>query len=194
MKKAIISIVSIILIGVGVYINQPKPTVSGAKPVIKIGAVLPLTGNMADTRNASLKAMITAIEDENSNHDNKFLYELIVEDYGFKTQHVFAITNKLLSSDKVKAIINLYSVAGKVIAPLAASEKIIHIDLSYSKEVLRSKYNFQGYVDANDVAKAIATFSAKNNFKTISLIVQNIAAGDETLGFLEPKLQEKGII
>ena len=45
------------------------------KPVVKIGASFPLTGNMASIGNGVHKALVTSIDDANANKQNKYFYK-----------------------------------------------------------------------------------------------------------------------
>ena len=113
------------------------------KPVVKIGASFPLTGNMASIGNAAHKALIAAIKDENTTPDNKYYYKLIVEDDQMEPKLINNAANKLIHGDKVDVIISYFTAAGRIIAPMATKNKTLNFNYSFDGGILQSKYNFQ---------------------------------------------------
>lgn len=123
MKKIILGL--LLLLSLNACDNKQENT-PGEKAIIKIGASFPLTGNMAGVGNAGYKALQASINDANKNPDNKFNYELIVENDQMDPKQISSIASKLFYVDKVDAIVSYFSVAGRIVAPLAAKNKVLN--------------------------------------------------------------------
>ena len=173
--------------------NKKEETQANAKPIIKIGASFPLSGNMASIGNAAHKALAASISDANTNPDNKYYYELLVENDQMDPKLVNNIANKYIFSDKINVIFSYFSTANRVVAPLAARHKIINFMTGFGEDILQSKYNFQNFLTYEAENEAIIHFFEKMNIKNVDLIYQNIGAADQLLYPLQEKLKAKGI-
>ena len=158
------------------------------KPVVKIGASFPLSGNMAAIGNAAHKALVASFKDVNQNPNNKYYYELITDNDQMDPKYINNIANKFIYQDKVDVLISYFSVAGRIVAPLAAEHKIINFNFGFGDEVLQSKYNFQNFLTVDAENEAVLEFFGKNNIHNVDLIYQNIGAADQFLSPLKEKL------
>jgi len=173
--------------------NKKEEAQANGKPVVKIGASFPLSGNMASIGNAAHKALTASINDANANPSNKYYYELLVENDQMDPKLVNNIVNKYIFSDKVNVIFSYFSTANRVVAPLAASRKIINFMTGFGEDILQSKYNFQNFLTYEAENEAVIHFFEKKNIKNVDLIYQNIGAADQLLYPLQEMLKEKGI-
>ncbi len=173
--------------------NKKEETQANAKPVIKIGASFPLSGNMASIGNAAHKALAASINDANKNPNNKYHYELLVENDQMDPKLVNNIANKYILSDKVNVIFSYFSTANRVVAPLAARYKIINFNTGFGEDILQSKYNFQNFLTYDAENEAVVHFFEKEGIKNVDLIYQNIGAADQLLYPLQEMLKGKGI-
>jgi ABC-type branched-subunit amino acid transport system substrate-binding protein len=64
-----------------------------------------------------------ALDEINNNYDNKFNYELIVEDNGFENRKTVLATQKLLNVNKVDVVLSLWADNTEVVAPLVLKSK-----------------------------------------------------------------------
>ncbi len=105
--------------------------ISGCKKkgeeVIKIGAILPLTGDMAKYGKTSLIALEMARDEINNQlKSNKYKIELIIEDDQLKSNIAVSAINKLIKINKVNAVIGpMASSITLAIAPIAEKNKIV---------------------------------------------------------------------
>ena len=76
MKKLILSLCIILALSACKDENEPKEQ---TKPVVRIGATLPLTGGFSETGNSAKQALLIAFE-KWQQKDMKYRYELFVED------------------------------------------------------------------------------------------------------------------
>ena len=173
--------------------KEEKAPETLAKPVVKIGASFPLSGNMAAIGNAAHKALVASINDVNKNKNNKYHYVLITDNDQMDAKYILNIANKFIFQDKVDVLISYFSVAGRIVAPLAAEHKIINFNFGFGDEVLQSKYNFQNFLTVEAENEAVISFLKKNEIQNVDLVYQNIGAADQFLAHLE-KLLEKNKI
>ncbi len=125
MKKRIISIVMLIaLISSLVLVSS-----CGKKEeeVVKIGAILPLTGNLAFLGN-SLKVGLLVAQDE-INKENKKT-DVIFEDSKGESKTGLSVAQKLLTVDKVDGIIVFLDAVIEPIIPLIQGKKLPQINLT----------------------------------------------------------------
>lgn len=122
-KSSIIVIVLIVIISIGT-IFYFKIRNSDNVSTIKIGAVLPLTGDMSSYATSLKKGMDLAIEEINSNGgiDNKKLLVVYEDDKG-EAKNAVSAYRKLVDIDNTQLIIGgMFSVQTFAMAPLAEKE------------------------------------------------------------------------
>lgn len=192
MKKWLISLCMVLAL-VACKDEKKDEAQAASKPVVKIGASFPLSGNMASIGNAAHKAFSAAINDANANSGNKYYYELLVENDQMDPKIVNNIANKYIFSDKVNVLISYFSVASRIVAPLAVKHKIINFMVGFGDDSLLSKYNFQNYLTVEAENDAIIDFFHSRQVTNVDLIYQNIGAADEFLKRLLPKLDAEKI-
>ena len=163
------------------------------KPVVKIGASFPLSGNMASIGNAAHRALVAAIDDANANKQNKYFYKLTVENDQMEPKVINTVANKFIYQDKVDVIISFFSGAGRIVAPMAAKNGTINFSFGYDDVVLQSKYNFQNFLTGESENNAAIDFLQSMSVKNVDLVYQNIGAADQLLKPLIAKLQNAGI-
>lgn len=88
MKKFVVLLLILIVAGVGIYSLKTSEIPNKAeKPTIRIGATLPLTGNMANV-GISSKNSIAMTLDKWKGKNTKYNYEVVFEDDGFQARNV----------------------------------------------------------------------------------------------------------
>lgn len=191
MKKIVNLLLFLILLTVSACEKKEETPVD--KLVVKIGASLPLSGNMSMVGNAAYKALVAAISEANANPENKLHYQLIAEDDQMNVQMINNIAHKLIFTDKVNAIFAYFSAGVKVIAPLAAQNNVINFNVSYSDSALISPYNFQNFLTNQAEAEALVNFMKKRNLSSVTLLFQNIGAADDIIDKLLPLFEQEKI-
>ena len=113
--KIILSvIIAVMVISAGyVFSMSKRPDV---KETFKIGAVLPLTGNVGFIGEGFRNAMLLAKEQLG---DTKYNYEIIFEDDQHDPKLTAGAANKFISIDKVDAIVSLGDSTAPAVSPLA---------------------------------------------------------------------------
>ena len=198
MKKIASILAMLVLAGAGIWIatllSVPNnDSIGEGKPVVKIGAMFPLTGNMAESGESSSKALVKAFEDANANPANRLHYELLVDDDQADPRRAQVIMNKYFAIDKVNVISTFYSMPARVVAPEATRRQIVHFNCSYSDDILQSKYNFQNFISLKAEAQGIVDFLKAKKVESVSLFFENLGAADYLLNDLTAMLKETGI-
>ena len=171
MKKQIwipILIIAVIIVGLVIFLPRSKnPT---DKEPIKIGAILPLTGNMATYGEGWKNSILLAIE----NNGLKDKIQLTIEDDAscVVVQDV-TVTQKLVDVDKVKAIIGpACSSSFLALLPVTEKNKVILISSSATSKSISGAGNYIFRTVGSDAEKAIAVadFAYKQGFKKAALL------------------------
>lgn len=149
------------------------------KPTVKIGILLPLSGDVAFAGNSAREAMLMEFEKIQNSKNLKYKYELLFEDVGLSAKTSAIVANKFINADKVNAIISMWSIAGNVVAPIAEKNKIPSFTSSYGEQSTRGKYNFNLNPLFDEVAYIMSNQLIKNNIKKVALFVKNIGGNLE---------------
>ena len=197
MKKILILTVVVLLAGVGVWkykseIVMPDKVLSG-KPVVKIGATLPLTGNMADVGLSGQQAVQMAYgkwKEANTKYD----YDLVIEDDALDAKRVALVANKFINIDHVNAILTMFSTGSNVVSPVANNKKIIHVTCSYGSQPAEGFYNFNNHTQYEENAKALIAKLKERGIKSISLFNQNNIGSLQQGEVLTDMLEKDGSI
>ncbi len=124
-----LAILAIVAIGYFMSINTVEEVSVEEVSVepIKIGMIAPMTGDLAFMGEGIRDAIVLA----NENTENtKYEYEVIVEDDQLDAKMSASAANKLISVDKVDAIITFSSVTGNVVAPIAEQNQIVQLGIA----------------------------------------------------------------
>jgi branched-chain amino acid transport system substrate-binding protein len=115
-------------------------SIASAKPVVKVGVIAPLSGNLAHNGEEFRAAGRMAVE--TLPPDTKVAFELIFEDNQNAANRTALAANKLIFQDRVDALLTLYSMPGNVVAPLAEKNKVLHFSVAFDATVAKGAYNF----------------------------------------------------
>ncbi len=165
--QIIIGIIIIVVIIVLVVVFSGKETIKGT---LKIGTILPLTGDLATYAEGAHNAVKLAIE--NSGFRDKI--QLIVEDdMGCQPKDAVSAAQKLINIDKVEAIIGaVCSNATLAIAPLTEQAKMVLISPSATSKSITNAGDYIFRVIASDADKsiAVAKFAYEQGYKKAALL------------------------
>ena len=144
------------------------------KPIIKIGATLPLSGDSAEV-GESARAGLVMVLDELNKGNLKYNYQLVFEDNQMNPQKVAITVNKMVNVDKVKAVLSFWNLMGNVAAAMADKYGVFSLTCGIGEDSTKGKYNFNNYVSVEGEAKALVDQLKKRNIKTVALFVDNSA-------------------
>ena len=187
MKKLILTLcLALSLTACGEENETPKTD----KPIIKIGAILPLSGDLAIWGNSEKQGLILA--KENLPTDLRNQYDLIFEDSSNTNKNIQHIAQKLISVDKVDALITMFDPAANIVGPMASINKIIHFGQSWFPKYVTDKYNYNVYADMRDEANLIADYLDKKGIRKAYLFTVNQTGFIGGTDILKELLDQKG--
>ena len=143
MKKLLVSILAALSL---VACDSEKSD----KPVVKIGVMLPLSGENAEFGENSRYAIDFAIQDHK---DSPIKFKVIIEDDMFTSAKAAVIANKFINVDKVDAVVSTFSHVGSVVSPIADKAKVLHISLSNAANIAEGDLNFTDWQLVDIAAK-----------------------------------------
>jgi len=162
------------------------------KPLVKIGAVLPLSGGLSHLGSAYRDAMILALEDFQSPKNN-LRYELVFEDDQGQLKETASAANKLLNVDKVDAIVSMWSNQGRVVAPIAEKANRTHFACAWDKDVADSRTTFNLSATPDYFMDEYVSALKERNVKRLIIIELNDSGGRFAHDILERKATAAGI-
>ena len=171
--------------------NKKETTQTKNKPVIKIGAVLPLSGDLAIWGNSEKQGLLLAKEALPAELKNN--YELIFEDSANANKNIQHLAQKLISVDKVDAIITMFDPAANIVGPMASANKIIHFGQSWFPQYVTDEYNYNVYADMREEARLIAEYLANKGIKKVYLFTVNQTGFIGGTDILKQFFDEQGI-
>jgi len=154
--------------------TQKVTTKTDKEKIIKIGAILPLTGPGAIFAQYIKEGIDLAIEEINSKTSQKI--KIFYEDSKNQPKEAISVYNKLVELEKPLAVIVALSSVAKALAPLATPSKTVQIGIAVAIPGVTdiSEYVFRIYPEAYDIAGIMATYDAKKlGCKTAGVIYIN---------------------
>ncbi len=122
--------------------------IADAEPIkIKIGASLPMSGDLAYVGVDILRGLELAKKDFDS---DKVKYEIIVEDDSYLGKNAATAGIKLLNIDKVDAIISLWDMA-EIIAPIAEKSEVPHFAIRWNPHIAE-KYSYTMTIESTYIS------------------------------------------
>ncbi len=107
-----------------------------SRPVFKIGAVLPLTGDLAPNGQDMRDGMMLAIED---NPKTPVDYKLCLEDSQYVPHVTVEATLRLLTLEKTDCLVSLWSNAANIVSPVAERYKTPHFSTAWDTSVMNGR-------------------------------------------------------
>ncbi|MDR1026644.1 MAG: ABC transporter substrate-binding protein [Lactobacillus sp.] len=187
MKKYLIIFLAMVVIGFVLFELADKEEAVVETPTIKIGIILPLTGNSANMGEASLKAINLAYDTATIN--SKYNYKLMIEDFQLKGNLAATAAQKLISVDKVNAIYSFFSNAGFAVSPIAEKNKIPHISLTWENQIADGNYNFIQCTPREAIIDLfLKTMEKRPDIKTVGIITEVRGGSEELASMLSDAL------
>lgn len=170
MKKWLWALVGVIVIAVviGLFVHQKRAKQS---EIIKIGAILPLTGDFAFFGEEIKKGIEIGIEKMKVIHPDLRVVVLYEDDQSLSPVAAVNAANKLIKADKVDCGVTMIVEESRPIAPIFNKNKIPLLVLWDSNEFIRSagEYIFSNGFSTEKAGILMAQF-AYNNLK-----IRNVA-------------------
>lgn len=190
MKKWLgILILIIVAAWIVIYQNSQKDIKTDSKPVIKIGVILPLTGNNS-VIGSQMKDGINFVR---TNLAPDVDYEVIFEDDQLNPTKTINAANKLINLDKVDAILTGSSVQAQVVAPLAEKHNVLQIAISSDTRFTKYKNNYALAPSTPQEVNVLLSEIAKRGYKKAALISSDEVYSNLTIKEIEKKINDYGL-
>ena len=161
------------------------------KPVVKIGATLPLTGNLSYVGQGA-KNTFAMVMDKWAGRDTKYKYEIVFEDDALKPQQAALNTNKLISMDKVRVVMSVFGVVDRPVDDIANKNKVISLSCSYGKDSVPEYGINVGNTNEDSYAPLLKKLK-QDGVKTVALVGTKAEVAEATLGHAAQHLPKDGI-
>ncbi len=160
--------------------------------VVKIGVILPLTGNNANLGEWQRDA-VKLVQKELETQKTKHTYQFVLEDDQLIGRMTAEACNKLINVDKVAALYTISSTSGNVANPRAQQAKVIHIGMASDSKVANGDYNFIHWTPPHEEAGTLAAFIKAKGFKRVAILRIRQQGVMAIVNELEKMLTDAGI-
>lgn len=176
-------------------------TLSGCKPkakkteVIKIGAILPLSGDAAQYGEWGKSGIALAVEEINSKGGiNNKKIKVIYEDDAADPKKGVSAANKLIAVDGVKVILGpIPSTVTLAVAPICEKNKVVIMSSSSSPAITSAgDYIFRNWPSDDFEGTAMADYAVKKGYKRVAVFNINNEYGLGVVKVFKKKFSELG--
>ena len=166
--KITLSVIIILIVLFLLFDLINNVSTSNISESINIGVIIPLTGSQAPYGQAIREGLELALQDLRS--DRKI--ELIYEDNQGEVKNSVSAAQKLISLDKVTALITGVSQHSLAVAPIAEENKIVLSTLASHATALNTAgdYIFKNDDDFAKLAKESAKYIFNQDYRSVGLI------------------------
>lgn len=173
-----------------------KKVAESKKEVIKVGAILPMTGEFAFLGEPGRNALQLAQEDFNSKSGITDK-SIKVEFYDSKGDPSIGVTafNRGMSIDEISLFITTLTGVSNAIKPIANENKILQMIIAIFPNIVdNSNYSLRICFNAQQEADSILAFLIKNKIKTVGILrSQDAASEKEVMDIIVPNLLKNNI-
>lgn len=184
MKKVLISLVVVgIAIGGWFYFNDKKDieTNTDVKPVVKIVALYPMSGNAAIYGETARKVAAKFMADwEVQNPNSKYKYEIVYEDIQLDPKKAVSAANRHVSAGDTDVFLSILSSVSQPLNPIAEKNKIITLNFALDPSVAKGYYNFRIAMDITKGSQKLINKMEKKGVQKVA-IVNALEASNEIL-------------
>jgi branched-chain amino acid transport system substrate-binding protein len=155
------------------------PTASWAQDTVKIGLILPMTGQQAST-GKQIKAAVDLYMAEHGNTVAGKKIEVILKDDAAVPDNTKRLAQELIVNDKVAVVAGFgITPTALAVAPLATEAKVVELVMAAGTSIIteRSPYIVRTSFTLPQSSVIIADWAAKNGIKKVVSIVSDYAPG-----------------
>jgi len=138
--------------------------------VVKIGAILPLSGDIAflgeSLRDGLLLAQSEAV-------NTRYTYRLIFEDDQFDAKRAVSAAEKLITVDRVDVIVTMTSREANAVNPIAEARKVVQFSTASDPKAADGYFNFVHWTPASEEARVLVTELEKRGVGKIAVFSFN---------------------
>lgn len=189
MKKTLWALCMVL--GLAACGDKTQEQQDNGKPIIKIGATLPLTGNLAYIGEGAKNALDMLLEKWQTK-DTKYQYKIVYENDMLKPQQAAINTHKLIDMDKAKVVVSVFGVVDRPVDEIANQNKVISLSCSHGKDVF-PEYGLNVGSQNKEVYAATIKQLKKMKVKKVALVGSNSAVSNVLLDYAAAQLPKDGI-
>src|SRR4030088_464462 len=170
------------------------PAAGVAQDAVKIGLIVPLTGQQAST-GKQIKAAVELYMKEHGDSVAGKRIEVIVKDDGAVPDNTKRIAQELIVNDKVSVIAGFgVTPAALAAAPLATEAKVVEIVMAAGTSIIteRSPYIVRTSFTLAQSSTIIGDWAAKNGIKKVATLTSDYAPGNDALNFFKQNFTAGG--
>ena len=172
--------------------KDDKTTEIDTRPVIKVGAIYPMSGEYAHFGKAMTEA-IKLFEKDEKTKKSAYQYKFFIEDNAFSASRSAVVAKKLIDVDKVDVIITLSSDVGSVVSPIAQKSHVIHLSMATELNVAEGEYNFTISTPPNKNTGKMIDELKKLNLNRVAFVIQNTAMMQSVADYIRQAARETNI-
>ena len=170
------------------------PGAAMAQDTVKIGLILPLTGQQAST-GKQIKAAVELYMKENGTSVAGKKIELIVKDDGAVPDNTKRIAQELIVNDKVSVVAGFgITPTALAVAPLATEAKVVELVMAAGTSIIteRSPYIARTSFTLAQSTVPMADWATKNGIKKVVSMVSDFAPGHDAEKSFNDRFKEAG--
>ncbi len=163
--------------------------------VVKIGVIVPLTGDQAFLGEGFKNAILLAQKDiQKSFGETKHRYEISFQDDSFNPTSAASAAHKFINIDHVNALVSFGSGSGNAVSPIAEEAKTPHLNaIASDSNVAKGDYNFVHWTPPDKEAKLLVDQLKKRSIKNAIIFEQKQAGILAVSDALRKYANEQGI-
>src|SRR5215813_6117343 len=168
-----------ILMAVAALAFLTAPAASWAQDSVKIGLILPMTGQQAST-GKQISAAVRLYQQEHGTSVAGKKIEVIIKDDGAVPDNTKRLAQELIVNDKVSVIAGFgVTPAALAAAPLATRAKVVQLVMAAGTSIIteRSPYIARTSFTLAQSTVPMAEWAAKNGIKKVVTMVSDYAPG-----------------
>ncbi len=182
----------LILTAVALIAFADNPFAKDEPNTVKIGVILPLTGNMAQVGQPQLAAIeLFKKECEKGNYKHK--YKVIVEDGALTGRMMAEAAMKLITVDHVSGIVDFSSSCGNIVFPRARDTSTPQLCLSSDPKTADGKFNFNHWTITETEAYTFVDLVQKLGAKRVAILAMRHQGSMALVNLIEPELKKRGV-
>jgi len=169
--KIVFTILTLAILAIGCA-QSPTGEVVSEKQTVKIGVILPLSGDNAQLGVWGTNGAELALKEINA-QDTRYNYKIIYEDDQLNSKLTASAANKLVSVDAIDALITISSGSGNAAKPIATQGGVPHFAVASDGSIADGKMNFIHWTSPAAEAKRMLEEMTQRGHKTLAMINLN---------------------
>ncbi|MDR1026209.1 MAG: ABC transporter substrate-binding protein [Lactobacillus sp.] len=190
MKKLLASIIVVGLLSLLSSYVKNNVVLEPKRPIVKIGVVLPITGNLSDNGNTS-NAVVEKVAQEVQ--ESPVQFEFIVEDNAQDLKKTAMIANKFVNADEVSAVVSMFTGPGSVVTPVVTAKEVLHICIANDCNIAEGPLNFANWQQMSVASEKLIELLESKKVKKIVIFTMEDAGPVLVSKHVREAFENKGI-